>query len=82
MSLRDDLIAARALIDTPEKAQSKEPAPLFEAAHEACETEARFWAVRNALLSASNARSLQSVTDWPHADILALFDRAIAKAGA
>lgn len=80
MTVRDDLIAARALIDTPEKfaAIGNDPSALFEALHDVCPTEARFWSARETLLAVSNVRTLGSTANWPHADIMALFDRAIA----
>jgi hypothetical protein len=78
--LADDLKAARALIDTPEKMEAMRPEPLFEAMHQACDTERQFWDGREALLNVSGARSLQATKGWAHSDVMSLFDRAIAAA--
>jgi hypothetical protein len=112
MSLKDDLIAARALIDTPEKwrkdAYSHDPnsccamiaanrtqgltSPYYPAAHKLVEAIPEEWMVANeARISSSHRYSTGQVpglyvgeyNDDPattHADILALYDRAIEAA--
>lgn len=108
-TLKDDLIAAKALIDTPEKwcqgldgYTSNEAVPLC--AHGACfrravlaDNDAVEYALRSALRAAlplvsANVRATRTREDFgtvpefndhpatTHADVMALFDRAIASA--
>lgn len=97
MSLRDDLIAARALIDTPEKwAKGNDISPengrycAAVACNQFASAQVMFQALRAAFTAShAPARHILGVceifefNDDPattHADIMALFDRAIAAA--
>lgn len=82
MTLRDDLIAARALIDTEEKfarihvidaLDQSLPDPATQS------VEDRYAAMLDAL-RAQHGGNLIGLGREPHADVLALFDRAIAAA--
>lgn len=86
MSLRDDLIAARALIDTPEKcATVRNPSAmsLTMAMNRVAKTDDQWIALSRAVQDQVPG---QLYVDWSwnsstdHADIMALFDRAIAAA--
>jgi hypothetical protein len=84
MSLKDDLIAAKKLIDTPEKwAEDTLPKAVIQAIDL---NPARWTAARVALLAAIPGHpSLVAFNYDPattHADVMALFDRAIEAAGA
>lgn len=94
MSTRDDLIAAKALIDTPEKwgkGMGRAPANLcaLDTCERVCKQERGYaWArlesmvraLRGALPPGREAAVYQFNDDpsTTHADIMALFDRAIA----
>ncbi len=82
MTTKDDLIAAKALMDTPEKMalMVQDPSPLFDALHETCPTEVRFWEAREALMNAANVRSLGATRSWPHDRLMSALDRAIEAA--
>lgn len=88
MSLKDDLIAARALIDSPEKWGKGSPRPFgclcaMDALSRGVDLQpSRFVAARAALTASlkRGAKHVAQFNDWPsttHADIMALFDRAI-----
>lgn len=85
-TLRDDLIAAKALIDTPEKFAGKFHAVLsaldesLPPHDEASDVEDRFSAMLVALRAARPGGNLINIRTEPHADVMALFDRAISKA--
>lgn len=96
-SVKENLIAARALIDTPEKwAQGEDLAQGGLCAALACSAVSHgptndFDAMRSALIgvmpgsSHSGPMKLVNFNDHPdttHADVMALFDRAIAAAEA
>lgn len=78
--LADDLRAARALIDTPEK---YEAIGIVDALLDASKTLGDFNAQRTALLGCIEGRR-DNLTMWAatvsHADIMALFQRAIEAA--
>ncbi len=93
MTLTDDLIAARGLIDTPEKwgkgdgAFTSPPAPLLCAVGACAEARRRanrpfFFELTRALIEhVPEGMSVFAYNDAPsttHADVLALFDRAIS----
>jgi hypothetical protein len=86
MSVREDLIAAKALIDTPEKFGAMEFGVLGALSDSLPEEEGvtdadlRFNAMRNALL-VQRTGTLMGLNRQGHADIMALFDAAIAAAG-
>lgn len=79
-STATDLRAARALIDTPEKFAATVYGVL--GALDAVTFEDvdvyRYRAMRNALFRADNNRRLVSINRRPHAEVLAIFDRAIS----
>lgn len=83
MSVADDLRAARALIDTPEKFGAMEFGVLGALSDSLPEEEGvtssdpRYEAMRAALMGPSRT-NLIGINREPHADVLALFDRAIA----
>ena len=104
MSLRDDLIAAKALIDRPEKwGKGRNRVALADGTACYCTAGALYYATRfcgNVSLAADRASAcedalagllppirytgIRGFNDDPsttHADIMALFDRAIAAAG-
>lgn len=96
MTLREDLIAAKAMIDTPEKwGKGKyEPRPGCYCALGAVAKvtghdpntawlNGRASTCRNALYEYTDVgiASFNDAPDTTHADIMALFDRAIATAG-
>lgn len=70
MSVRDDLIAARALIDTPEKFMGFSMSRTA-AVYEACATWQDY-------MAADHALALHRVGGTGHASVMDQFDRAIA----
>lgn len=96
MSLRDDLIAARALIDTPEKwCRDRGHAVAYKwfglrEVHSYCIIAALHIGIPDREASYRAEAALRADTPWlvnfngkpttTHADIMALFDRAIAAA--
>lgn len=85
--LVNDLKAAKALIDTEEKFEAMEFGVLDALAavslQEATIAELpRYEAMRSALLNAAGLGNLPTINRLPHADIMSLFDRAIAAAEA
>ena len=84
MSLKDDLIAAKALIDTPEK---WEDCTLQNAVLQSIDLDPDRWlAARHALLQCLPGHpglvTFQYDPDTTHADIMSLFDAAINAAEA
>ena len=96
MSVRDDLIAAKALIDTPDKwgkgdqVSSQENVNCAMLAIVACNDDGAIWDAINILkgqipadCAGCDSASLSTYNDAPettHADVMAWFDRAIAAA--
>lgn len=82
MSVKEDLIAAKALIDTPEKHRDRQFGVLGALSDVLPEEDgvpdddSRFDAMRAALL-AHRGGNLVGINNERHADIMALFDRAI-----
>lgn len=76
MSLADDLRAAKAMIDTPEKWSAK---PGIVAAIQRVTGSGRNFSLAIKALRAS--RIPYSLGSADHADIMALFDRAIGQCG-
>jgi anti-sigma factor ChrR (cupin superfamily) len=79
MSVADDLRAARALIDTPEKAEA------LGGVHGAFRATVDVYSDRYTAMQAALLRQMrpdQRVSQIPatHSEILAMFDRAISKA--
>lgn len=93
MTLRSDLIAARALIDTPEKMEAVSEragdcSPLLQTIYDIAPPTAgsnieRFTALWDAVVHAAHRTRLPSLYDYrvPHADVMVLFQRAIDNAG-
>lgn len=78
MGLRDDLIAAKALIDTPEK--WREVGTVTGALNDAMRFDDNAFIAARAFLRDLHGYLLTSDSFRSHAAVMALFDRAIAAA--